>query len=439
MARVLLEDVTKVFEGKVVAVKDLTLEVKDKEFVVLLGPSGCGKTTTLRLIAGLETPTKGNIFIGDEDVTKLEPWRRDVAMVFQSYALYPHMTIFDNIAFPLKMHKLPQAEIRQMKNRHQAEINEIKKRHEAEMEEAQKRSKAETEEISNRHEAEMKEIKKRHEDEMEQVKKHAKSVIKERVEQVAVLLEIKDLLTRRPRQLSGGQRQRVALARAIVRDPKVFLMDEPLSNLDAKLRVLMRIELKKLQKRLGVTTIYVTHDQTEAMTLADRVAIQYNGVLQQYAPPAKIFAHPANRFVAGFVGTPPMNFIEGKLEKQDDLLTIKTDGFGITLAPELSEQLGKKTKKLPSNVIYGIRPEDIEVSDKGEDKSAEWIQGEVYGVEFLGSQNIVHVQINEIRITTVASGRRLYQMGDKIWVRLTSSRAQLFDKATEKTLTLPTS
>jgi len=264
--------------------------------------------------------------------------------------------------------------------------------------------------------------------------KHPKGEVKERVEKTAELLEIKDLLTRRPRQLSGGQRQRVALARAIVRNPKVFLMDEPLSNLDAKLRVLMRIELKKLQKRLGVTTIYVTHDQTEAMTLADRVAIQFSGALQQYAPPSDIFMHPANKFVAGFVGTPPMNFIEGKLETQDNQLTVKTDGFGITLAPELSEHLGKRVEELPLTVIYGIRPEDIQLSDRGGSDPMEWIQGEVYGVEFLGSQNIVHVQIGEIRMTTIASGTRLYQMGDKIWIRLASDRAQVFDKETENTL-----
>jgi len=367
LADVLLENVTKEFEGGVVAVKDLYLEVKDKEFVVLLGPSGCGKTTTLRLIAGLETPTRGNIYIGGKLVTNVEPWARDIAMVFQSYALYPHMSVSDNIAFPLKMHKRPKAEIQ------------------------------------------------------------------DRVSKTAESLEIKQLLDRRPRQLSGGQRQRVALARAIVRNPKVFLMDEPLSNLDAKLRVLMRIELKKLQKRLGVTTIYVTHDQTEAMTLADRVAIQFNGVLQQYAPPTEIFAHPKNRFVAGFVGTPPMNFIEGKLKPWGNLVMLEAEGFSIMLNPQLNEQLGESLKTLSLDVTYGIRPEDIEISEKGE--PSEWVKGEVYGVELLGSQNVVHVQIDKTRIVAIAPATKLYQMGEKIWVKLTSSRAQLFDKETEKTLT----
>jgi len=365
LADVLFENVTKEFEGGVVAVRDLNLEVKDKEFVVLLGPSGCGKTTTLRLIAGLETPTKGNIYIDGKLVNNLEPWARDVAMVFQSYALYPHMSVFGNIAFPLKMHKVAKAEI------------------------------------------------------------------KDRVEKTAEFLEIKELLQRRPRQLSGGQRQRVALARAVVRNPKVFLMDEPLSNLDAKLRVLMRIELKKLQRRIGVTTIYVTHDQTEAMTLADRVAIQYNGILQQYAPPTEIFAHPKNRFVAGFVGTPPMNFIEGKLKPWGDLAMIEAEGFSIIVDSQLSAQLMEGGKAL-SAVTYGIRPEDTEISEKGE--LPEWIKGEVYGVELLGSQNVVHVQIDKTRIVAIAPATKLYQMGEKIWVKLISSRAHVFDKETEKNL-----
>jgi len=368
MADVLLESVTKEFEGGVLAVKDLYLEIKDKEFVVLLGPSGCGKTTTLRLIAGLETPTRGTIYIGGEPVNNVEPWARDVAMVFQSYALYPHMTVFDNIAFPLKMHKVPKKEI------------------------------------------------------------------KERVEKTAELLEIKQLLTRRPKQLSGGQRQRVALARAIVRNPRVFLMDEPLSNLDAKLRVLMRIELKKLQRRIGVTTVYVTHDQVEAMTLADRVAIQYNGVLQQYAPPMEIFAHPANRFVAGFVGTPPMNFIEGKLKPWGELRMFESEEFRVVLDPKANERL-TNIRALPVDAAYGIRPEDVVLGDKGE--PTEWIQGEVYGVELLGSQNVVHIVIDKTRIVAIAPATKLYQMGERVWVNLASSRAQIFDRETLRWLRKP--
>lgn len=368
LADVLLENVTKKFEDGVVAVKDLYIEVKDKEFVVLLGPSGCGKTTTLRLIAGLEMPTSGKIYIGGEDVTKLEPWARDVAMVFQSYALYPHMTVYDNIAFPLKMRKCPKAEISR------------------------------------------------------------------RVEDTAELLEIKDFLKRKPRQLSGGQRQRVALARAIVRNPRVFLMDEPLSNLDAKLRVLMRIELKKLQKRLGVTTIYVTHDQTEAMTLADRVAIQFSGALQQYAPPTKVYSRPENKFVAGFIGTPPMNLIDGKLSIKENQGTVEADDFTIKIDQELKERLTQKNDRLPTDITYGVRPQDCRISARSEQR--EWVTGKVYGVELLGSENVIHVEVGKNRIVALASDQSTYQMGDTVRVNLTSKKAHIFDRNTEKNLML---
>src|SRR6184192_4513501 len=240
MARVEIRGLHKEFEGTV-AVENLDLEVKDKEFVVLLGPSGCGKTTTLRCIAGLETPSEGEIYIGDRLVNDLDPKQRNIAMVFQSYALYPHMTVYQNMAFPLENAKVPEREI------------------------------------------------------------------VERVNRTARLLQIEGLLSRKPAQLSGGQRQRVALGRAIVREPTVFLMDEPLSNLDAQLRVVMRAELKKLQKDLGVTTIYVTHDQVEAMTMADRVALLNKGLLQQFDPPRIMYDRPANRFCASFIGSPAMN------------------------------------------------------------------------------------------------------------------------------------
>jgi multiple sugar transport system ATP-binding protein len=366
LADVLIDNVTKQFEGGVVAVKNLQLEVKDKEFVVLLGPSGCGKTTTLRLIAGLETPTKGRIYVGGVDITKLEPWARDIAMVFQSYALYPHMTVFDNIAFPLRMHKVPKANI------------------------------------------------------------------KDRVEKTAESLEIKELLRRRPKQLSGGQRQRVALARAIVRNPKVFLMDEPLSNLDAKLRVLMRIELKKLQKKLGVTTVYVTHDQVEAMTLADRVAVQFNGELQQYAPPIEVYSHPSNKSVAGFIGTPPMNLINGKLEVKAKSGVVSTEEFSIRVDSGIMESLPSEGSKPPEDVTYGIRPEDCGISPEGGKEG--WVQGEVYGVELLGAENVVHVQAGKNRIMVIASDRRLYQMGEEVWINLASDKAHLFDRKTGKNL-----
>ncbi|RLE52516.1 MAG: glycerol-3-phosphate ABC transporter ATP-binding protein, partial [Candidatus Methanomethylicota archaeon] len=240
MVKIHLEHVTKVF-GEVVAVDDVTLTIREKEFMVLLGPSGCGKTTTLRIIAGLEEPTKGEVYIDDQPVTYLPPKDRDIAMVFQNYALYPHMKVYDNIAFPLKLRKYPKEEIDKM------------------------------------------------------------------VKEVAEMLHIEDLLDRMPKQLSGGEQQRVALARALIRRPKAFLLDEPLSNLDAKLRVVMRAELKRLQKELGVTTVYVTHDQAEAMTMADRIAVMKDGKVLQVGSPADVFNKPVNLFVAGFIGSPPMN------------------------------------------------------------------------------------------------------------------------------------
>lgn len=380
LADVTLKNVTKKYDNGVVAVKNLNLEVKDKEFVVLLGPSGCGKTTTLRLIAGLETPTEGSISIGGIDVTKLEPWSRDVAMVFQSYALYPHMSVFNNIAFPLRMHKVPKTDAQGKVKMHKMRFEDIKAN----------------------------------------------------VERTAESLEIKDLLNRRPKQLSGGQRQRVALARAIVRNPQVFLMDEPLSNLDAKLRVLMRIELKKLQKRLGVTTVYVTHDQVEAMTLADRVAVQFSGELQQYAPPTEVYSWPSNKFVAGFIGSPPMNFISGKLDITAGSGTIRTPELNVKVHKTIVDSLPSKASSLPEDVTYGVRPQDCRISPEKEDE--DWVQSEVYGVELMGAENVVHLQLGHIRIVIVASDRRLYQMGEKVWVNLTSDKAQVFDSKSGKSL-----
>ena len=294
LTRVLLKNVTKRF-GNVIAVNSLNLEIEDKEFLVLLGPSGCGKTTALRCIAGLETPDDGEIYIGNKLVNDLDPKERNVAMVFQSYALYPHMTVFKNLAFPLENMKVPNDEI-QVKVKHTAE-----------------------------------------------------------------LLQIDSLLNRKPKQLSGGQRQRVALGRAIVRDPSVFLMDEPLSNLDAKLRVYMRTELKKLQKELGVTTIYVTHDQVEAMTMGDRVAILEKGLLQQTGKPHDIYSRPSNVFVAGFIGSPPTNFF--------DCTLIKEDSYVFDVGPfkyPVPEFLREKAKGWSSSLILGIRPQDVIVHTKAQ-------------------------------------------------------------------------
>ena len=288
MTKVLLKDVKKSF-GDVIAVNKLSLEARDKEFLVLLGPSGCGKTTALRCIAGLESPEEGEIYIGERLVNDLSPKDRNIAMVFQSYALYPHMTVFKNLSFPLENAKLSKGEIDQ------------------------------------------------------------------RVRQVSKLLKIQKLLNRKPRQLSGGQRQRVALGRAIVREPHAFLMDEPLSNLDAKLRVYMRTELKKLQKELGVTTIYVTHDQIEALTMGDRVAIMNDGVLQQFDPPSKVYSHPSNVFVAGFIGSPPTNFFDCKLIKEP-ANTLDAGEFRYSIPEHTTKAMEGITS---DSCVLGVRPQDI--------------------------------------------------------------------------------
>ena len=291
MAQITLESISKTFPGKVQAVKDLSLTICDGQFVVLVGPSGCGKTTTLRLIAGLEELTSGTIRIGEKIVNKLHPKDRDIAMVFQDYALYPHMTVFKNMAFGLKMRKVPKKEIN------------------------------------------------------------------ERVHQTAKMLGITDLLDRKPHALSGGQQQRVAVGRAIVRNPQCFLLDEPLSNLDAKLRMQMRSELKSLHMRLKTTTIYVTHDQEEAMTLGDQVVVMANGEVQQIGKPLEIYQRPINRFVAGFVGMPPMNFIDGRITKENgQLLFCGNSNIKLLLSKEMNDAAANYVDK---QVVAGIRPEAL--------------------------------------------------------------------------------
>lgn len=290
MARVLLENVTKVFGGEIVAVDNATLDVVDQEFMVIVGPSGCGKTTILRMIAGLEEITSGTIRIGDNIVNSIPPKDRDIAMVFQNYALYPHLTVFQNIAFGLKLRGYP------------------------------------------------------------------RSKIKKRVENAARLLGIEWLLDRKPKALSGGQRQRVAVGRAIVRNPKAFLFDEPLSNLDAKLRMTTRAELKSLHRRLQATTVYVTHDQAEAMTLGDRIGVMCNGVIQQVAPPMDVYDRPVNRFVAGFIGTPPMNFFSGKICFEQDVPKFVMSDVGITLSKWVKDNLAAYKDK---EMVLGIRPRHL--------------------------------------------------------------------------------
>jgi multiple sugar transport system ATP-binding protein len=361
MARVRLEHVTKAFKEAPV-VSDVNLEVREGEFLVLLGPSGCGKTTTLRMVAGLETPTQGDVYIGDSLVNGVEPKDRDIAMVFQSYALYPHMTVHDNMAFPLKMHK------------------------------------------------------------------YSKQEIEERVNKAAAILEISDLLKRRPKELSGGQRQRVALGRAIVRNPKVFLMDEPLSNLDAKLRVQTRVELKNLQKRLGTTTVYVTHDQAEAMTLADRVALMKEGAIQQVGSPVDVYSHPANKFVAGFLGSPTMNFMEGTLRASDSGAVFDCGDFSFAVHQSLANILGKGVSK---KLIYGIRAEDVSVETSLTDGS---LQLSVFGSELMGSEQFVHGKKGNITIVARVSMNFQTAIGSSVWMNLASENAHLFDADTEQAL-----
>ena len=361
MAKVRLEHITKAFKGAPV-VDDVNLEVKEGEFLVLLGPSGCGKTTTLRMVAGLEQPTKGDVFIGDSIVTDVEPKDRDIAMVFQSYALYPHMTVHDNLAFPLKM------------------------------------------------------------------RKQSKEEIEERVTKAASALEIGDLLKRRPKELSGGQRQRVALGRAIVRNPKVFLMDEPLSNLDAKLRVQTRVELKNLQKRLGTTTIYVTHDQAEAMTLADRVALMRQGVIQQVGSPTEVYAHPANKFVAGFLGSPTMNFIEGVVRRTDSGPVFDCGEFSFPLHPALAKVVAGNASK---DVTYGVRAEDVSVGTEPKEGT---VDVTVFGSELMGSEQFVHGMKEKLTIVARAPMDFQAPIGTKVWMDLSSPKAHLFDAETEEAL-----
>ncbi len=374
MAEVKLVHVWKKF-GEVEAVKDMTLEVKDGEFMILLGPSGCGKTTTLRMIAGLEEPTLGQVYIGDRVVADPEkgifipPKDRDIAMVFQSYALYPHMSVYDNIAFPLKLRKVPKQEI------------------------------------------------------------------DKRVKEVAEMLGLSNLLKRKPRELSGGQRQRVALGRAIVRQPQVFLMDEPLSNLDAKLRVRMRAELKKLQKQLGVTTIYVTHDQVEAMTMGDRIAVINQGVLQQVGTPDDVYHNPANVFVGGFIGSPPMNFLDASVIEDEKGVWVDFGEFKLKLTDDVGEVL-REQNYIGKEAIFGIRPEDIydaifaQVKIPGENM----VKAVVDVVEPLGSEKIVYLKVGDLSFVASFHPESQVKEGQEVEVVFDMTKAHVFDKKTKKAI-----
>jgi multiple sugar transport system ATP-binding protein len=362
MVGVSLRSISKYF-GDVKAVDDVSLEIKDKEFITLLGPSGCGKTTTLRLIAGLETLTNGDIHIGDRLVNELPPKDRDIAMVFQSYALYPHMSVYDNIAFPLKIRKVPKVEA------------------------------------------------------------------EKKVKYAADLLGIGRLLSRKPKELSGGERQRVALGRAIVRSPHVFLMDEPLSNLDAKLRVYMRAELIRLQKMLATTLIYVTHDQVEAMTMSDRIAIMNHGKLVQVDTASTIYRNPADTFVAGFIGSPPMNFIDCSYTIEGERAYLDAGTFRTDIT-SLKEVIDKEAKG--SELILGVRPEDIHVYR--ERPGGESIEAEVYALEPLGAEVIIDSKIGESLVKAKGSADFKAEIGDRIYLTVNKDKMHIFDKTTSQAI-----
>ena len=378
MASLSLRNVYKRYPGGVTAVSDFNLEIKDKEFIILVGPSGCGKSTTLRMVAGLEEISDGEIYIGDKLVNDVAPKDRDIAMVFQNYALYPHMTVFDNMAFGLKLRKPPKDEI------------------------------------------------------------------KRRVEEAARILDISHLLERKPKALSGGQRQRVALGRAIVREPKVFLLDEPLSNLDAKLRAQMRTEISKLHQRLGTTFIYVTHDQTEAMTMGTRIVVMKSGLIQQVDTPNNLYLYPCNLFVAGFIGSPQMNFIEAKLLKEGEDYLVE---FG---SEDTKTRAGVKYKiKLPASknkdnclepyagkeIIMGIRPENVH---NEEDLVALHkdgvVEADVEVTELMGAETYLYMNCEGQAINARVSPTNTARPGDKISIAFETAKIHLFDKDTELTI-----
>jgi multiple sugar transport system ATP-binding protein len=364
MAEVVLKNINKVYDNKVQAVFDFNLQVKDKEFIVLVGPSGCGKSTTLRMIAGLEDISSGELYIDGTLRNDTPPKDRDIAMVFQSYALYPHMTVYDNLAFGLKIRHINKEEIR------------------------------------------------------------------ERVFRAAKILEIEKLLDRKPKQLSGGQRQRVALGRAIVRNAKVFLMDEPLSNLDAKLRVQMRAEIIKLHENIGATTIYVTHDQTEAMTMASRIVVMKGGYVMQIGSPIEIYNHPANLFVAAFIGSPAMNLMDVKYKEGQIEFT---DGRKITLPERFQKALKGYNGK---EIVFGIRPEDSLHGDKTLETKfpTARLESKVKVAELLGHEYIIHTDLAGNNLVSKIEATQAYRIGDEIDLILNLDKAHVFDRDTQETI-----
>lgn len=368
MANLSIKNLYKVYQGNIIAVKDFNLEIEDKEFIVLVGPSGCGKSTTLRMIAGLEEVTSGELYIGDRMVNDIVPKDRNIAMVFQNYALYPHMTVFDNMAFGLKLRKMP------------------------------------------------------------------KRAIDMRVKEAARILDIEHLLDRKPKALSGGQRQRVALGRAIVREPKVFLMDEPLSNLDAKLRVQMRTEIAKLHKRLETTFVYVTHDQTEAMTMGSRIVVMKDGIIQQVDTPQHIYELPYNLFVAGFIGSPQMNFIDSQVVEQDGKLILQFHQNFLPV-PDAKAKVIKDNGLLGKEVILGIRPEHLHDDESFlKDHPQYIVEAKVDVTELLGSETYLHLNISGTDIIAKVSAESQAKADHIIKIGFNMSKVHIFDK--ESTLSI---
>ena len=368
MSSVKLTNICKSYSNGFNAVKNVNIDIQDKEFVVLVGPSGCGKSTTLRMIAGLEEISSGELHIGDRLVNDVDPKDRDIAMVFQNYALYPHLSVYDNMAFALKLRKMPKDEI------------------------------------------------------------------DKKVKEAAKILDLEKVLDRKPKALSGGQRQRVALGRAIVRNPQVFLMDEPLSNLDAKLRTSMRTEISKLHKSLGTTFIYVTHDQVEAMTMADRIVVMKDGIVQQIATPQEIYDYPANMFVAGFIGAPQMNFINVKIEKEDDEIYAVNDQIKIHLSKGKCQPL-IKNGYIGKDVVLGIRPEDIHIEDLFVDNSLDTaFEAEVEISELMGAEIYAYLKLGDSTVTARFDGRYRVKYGDIIKLAMDKEHLHIFDKETELTI-----